>query len=82
MIFCWIQIPWKHKAIAEIKRVSNRYTQEELREYFYEALSIKHRARQEKWMMAIGECRSSGLSVREWYRQQGVDTNYVLPVGA
>ena len=36
------------------------------------ATEIKHRARREKWMMAIGECRSSGLTVRAWCQQKGV----------
>ena len=38
---------------------------------------LKHQARTQEWGVAIQECRSSGLSVREWCRQRGVTTtNY------
>lgn len=33
---------------------------------------LKHQARKEKWQAAVGECRSSGLSVREWCSQRGI----------
>ncbi len=35
---------------------------------------LKHQARTQEWGLAIQECRSSGLSVREWCRQRGVTT--------
>ena len=35
---------------------------------------LKHEAKKQEWGMAIQECRSSGLSVREWCRQRGVTT--------
>ena len=35
---------------------------------------LKHQARIQEWGLAIQECRSSGLSVREWCRQRGVTT--------
>lgn len=34
----------------------------------------KHRAELQEWAAQIQECRSSGLSVSEWCRQQGVTT--------
>lgn len=36
------------------------------------AAELKHQARKEKWQAAVGECRSSGLSVREWCRERGI----------
>ena len=33
---------------------------------------LKHQAKMQEWGLAIQECRSSGLSVREWCRQRGV----------
>ena len=35
---------------------------------------LKHEAKKQEWNIAIQECRSSGLSVSEWCRQQGVTT--------
>ena len=35
---------------------------------------LKHEAKKREWGMAIQECRSSSLSVREWCRQRGVAT--------
>ena len=35
---------------------------------------LKHQTKIQEWGLAIQECRSSGLSVREWCRQQGVTT--------
>lgn len=35
---------------------------------------LKHRAELQEWATQIQECRSSGLSVSEWCRQQGVTT--------
>ena len=35
---------------------------------------LKHQARLQEWTMAIQECRGSGLSVRQWCREQGVTT--------
>ena len=32
---------------------------------------LKHQARLQEWAVAIQECRSSGLSVRQWCRQRG-----------
>lgn len=36
------------------------------------ATELKHQAREEKWLAAIGECRSSGLSVWERCSQKGI----------
>ena len=36
------------------------------------SMELKHQARLQKWGSAIKECRSSGQSVREWCRQQGI----------
>lgn len=33
---------------------------------------LKHQARQQKWVAAIQDCRSSGLPVRQWCRQRGI----------
>ncbi len=33
---------------------------------------VKHQAKMQEWGLAIQDCRSSGLSVREWCRQRGV----------
>lgn len=33
---------------------------------------LKHQAKVQKWGLAIQDCRSSGLSVREWCRQRGI----------
>lgn len=33
---------------------------------------LKHQAKIQEWGVAIQDCRSSGLSVREWCRQRGV----------
>lgn len=33
---------------------------------------LKHQAKMQEWGLAIQNCRSSGLSVREWCRQRGV----------
>lgn len=33
---------------------------------------LKHEAKKQEWSAAVQECRSSGLSVREWCRQRGV----------
>ena len=33
---------------------------------------LKHQARQQKWVTAIQDCRSSGLPVRQWCRQRGI----------
>ena len=35
---------------------------------------LKHQAKVQEWGLAIQDCRSSGLSVREWCRQRGVTT--------
>lgn len=32
---------------------------------------LKHQARLQEWAAAIEDCRSSGLSVRQWCRQRG-----------
>ena len=32
---------------------------------------LKHQARLQEWAGAIQDCRSSGLSVRQWCRQRG-----------
>lgn len=36
------------------------------------SIELKHKARLQEWGSAIKECRSSGQSVREWCRQQGI----------
>ena len=33
---------------------------------------LKHQTKMQEWGLAIQDCRSSGLSVREWCRQRGV----------
>ena len=33
---------------------------------------LKHQARLQEWAGAIQDCRSSGLSVRQWCRQSGI----------
>lgn len=33
---------------------------------------LRCQARKSRWLKAIGECRSSGLSVREWCRERGI----------
>ena len=35
---------------------------------------LKHRARLQEWAIAIEDCRSSGMSVKEWCRNRGVTT--------
>ena len=35
---------------------------------------LKHQARLQKWAVAIQDCRSSGLSVRQWCRERGTTT--------
>lgn len=35
---------------------------------------FKHQAKLQEWAAAIQECRSSGISVREWCRNRGVTT--------
>ena len=32
---------------------------------------LKHQARLQEWAVAIQDCRSSGLSVRQWCRERG-----------
>ena len=39
---------------------------------------LKHRAELQEWAAQIQECRSSGLSVSEWCRQQGVTTTLLV----
>ena len=34
---------------------------------------LKHRAKLQEWAARIQDCRSSGLSVRAWCRQEGVN---------
>ena len=55
-----------HDQLLEFQRISLvfRMTSNEL----------KHEAKKQEWNIAIQECRSSGLSVSEWCRQQGVTT--------
>ena len=36
--------------------------------------ALKHEAKKQEWSIAIQDCRSSGLSVREWCHQQGTTT--------
>ena len=35
------------------------------------SIELKHQARQQEWAGAIRDCRSSGLSVRQWCRERG-----------
>ena len=53
-----------HDQLLEFRRISLvfRMTSNEL----------KHQAKMQEWGLAIQDCRSSGLSVREWCRQRGV----------
>ena len=37
-------------------------------------VELKHQAKLQEWAGAIQECRSSGLSVRDWCRGRGVTT--------
>ena len=39
---------------------------------------LKHQAELQEWAAQIQECRSSGLSVSEWCRQQGVTTTLLV----
>ena len=34
---------------------------------------LKHRAKLQEWTARIQDCRSSGLSVRAWCRQEGIN---------
>ena len=34
---------------------------------------LKHEAKKQEWSMSIQECRGSGLSVRAWCRQAGLN---------
>ena len=34
---------------------------------------LKHRAKLQEWAARIQDCRSSGLSVRAWCRQEGIN---------
>ena len=34
---------------------------------------LKHDAKKQEWSMSIQECRGSGLSVRAWCRQEGIN---------
>lgn len=36
--------------------------------------ALKHEAKKQEWSIAIQDCRSSSLSVREWCHQQGITT--------
>ena len=36
------------------------------------SVELKHQAKLQEWAARIQDCRSSGLSVRAWCRQQGV----------
>ena len=35
------------------------------------SIELKHQARLQEWAVAIQDCRSSGLSVRQWCRERG-----------
>lgn len=35
---------------------------------------LKHQARLKEWALAIQECRSSGVSVKQWCRERGITT--------
>lgn len=35
---------------------------------------LKHQAKLREWAAAIEDCRSNGLSVRQWCRQRGITT--------
>ena len=34
---------------------------------------LKHRAKLQEWLVRIQDCRGSGLSVRAWCRQEGIN---------
>ena len=36
---------------------------------------LKHRAKLQEWAARIQDCRSSGLSVRAWCRQEGINAS-------
>lgn len=36
--------------------------------------ALKHQARLQEWTVAIQECRSSGLPVKQWCQNQGITT--------
>lgn len=36
--------------------------------------ALKHQAKLQEWTIAIQECRSSGLSVKQWCRNRGITT--------
>ena len=36
---------------------------------------LKHQARQQEWAAQIQNCRSSGLPVRAWCRQEGINAS-------
>ncbi|MFR8411218.1 MAG: IS66 family insertion sequence element accessory protein TnpA, partial [Butyricicoccus sp.] len=36
---------------------------------------LKHRAKLQEWSARIQNCRSSGLSVRAWCRQEGINAS-------
>ncbi|MEG0835320.1 MAG: hypothetical protein RR413_07720, partial [Christensenellaceae bacterium] len=36
--------------------------------------ALKHQARLQEWTVAIQECRSSGLPVKQWCRNSGITT--------
>ena len=35
---------------------------------------LKHQARLQEWSAAVKDCRSSGISVRQWCRERGITT--------
>ncbi len=37
--------------------------------------ALKHQARQQEWIAAVQECRSSGLPVKQWCRNRGITTS-------
>ena len=45
-----------------------------LGEYAVTSTELKHQARPREWAEVIQNCRSSGLSVRQWCRERGTTT--------
>ncbi len=37
-------------------------------------MEMKHRAKLQEWSEKIAECRGSGKNVKEWCREQGINT--------
>ena len=42
--------------------------------YRMTSIELKHQARLQEWSAAVKDCRSSGISVRQWCRERGITT--------